>query len=340
MKNKKNATIKDIAELVGVHHSTVSRALNSTNRTKISPKIVKKIEKAAKKLGYFPNMVAASLKHSRSLTIGVLVPDLMNPVFPPIIRGIQDTAEAAGYTAITVNTDDEFEKEKNALRMMQGRSIDGIIIATARREDPLVEECIVNNLPFVLLNRTVSRDADVNAVIVDEVYGISSIFEHLHALGHTRIAHIAGPADTSTGYDRATAYLACVSSKNLCEPIVQAVERYTIDEGHSAFEALWQASRGITAIVAGNDLLALGCIDAIREKGLTIPEDISIVGYNDMPFLERMSPPLTTVIIPKYEMGSHATRMLLDILSGEKKEPVTLRIQPKLIVRSSTGPAR
>ena len=338
-RSKRKPTIKDIAELVGVHHSTVSRALSPEKRSKISPVVVKQVEKAAKKLGYFPNIVASSLKHNRSLTIGVLIPDLMNPVFPPIIRGIQDTAEAAGYTVITVNTDDEFEKEKSALKIMQGRSIDGIIIATARREDPLVEECIENEIPLVLLNRTVSS-GDVNAVIVDEGFGVRAIFEHLLELGHQRIAHIAGPVDTSTGFDRRTAYEAFVNGHALCDVMVEPVERYTIDEGRRAFQKLWKKRNDFTALLAGNDLIGLGCLDAARELGIDIPGALSIVGYNDMPFLERMQPALTTVVIPKYEMGLHATKMLLDNIMGEHRQPVVMRMQPRLIVRNSTGPAR
>ena len=138
-KVKRKVTIRDVADLVDVHHSTVSRALSPKKRDQISPAVVKRVEKAAKKLGYYPNIVASSLKQNRSFAIGVLIPDLMNPVFPPIIRGIQDTAEAFGYTVITANTDDEEVKERDALRMMQGRSIDGVIIATARRADPVVE---------------------------------------------------------------------------------------------------------------------------------------------------------------------------------------------------------
>jgi len=157
IKARRKITIRDVADLVDVHHSTVSRALSPTKRDQISPAVVKKVERAAKELGYYPNIVASSLKQNRSFAIGVLIPDLMNPVFPPIIRGIQDIAEERGYTVITANTDDEEVKERDALRMMQGRSIEGVIIATARRTDPIVKECIENEIPFVLVNRTVDH---------------------------------------------------------------------------------------------------------------------------------------------------------------------------------------
>ena len=180
---KRKVTIRDVAELVGVHHSTVSRALSPSKRDKISPAVVKKVEEAADELGYFPNIVASSLKQNRSFTVGVLIPDLTNPLFPPMIRGIQDTGEAAGYTVITANTDDEQDKELNALRIMRGRAIEGMIITTARREDRIVDECIANDIPFVLVNRTVDQDG-VSAVIVDDDHGVRSVLDHLVGLGY------------------------------------------------------------------------------------------------------------------------------------------------------------
>ena len=218
-KPKRKATIVDVAELVGVHHSTVSRALIPERRDKISPTVVKKVEKAAKKLGYFPNMAAASLKRNRSFVIGVLVPDLTNPVFAPIIRGIQDTAEAAGFTVITANTDDDEDKEAHAMQMMQARAVEGLVLATARRDDPTVEHCIEEETPFVLVNRTVDRDG-VNAVVLDEQHGIRAILDHLIAAGHTRIAHVAGPQHTSTGYFRAKSFTNAANHIRLPDPII------------------------------------------------------------------------------------------------------------------------
>lgn len=334
--SKRKVTIRDVAELVGVHHSTVSRALSPNKRDKISPAVVKKIEKAAKKLGYYPNIVASSLKQNRSFAFGVLIPDLLNPLFPPIIRGIQDTAEAAGYTVITANTDDEEDKERNALRMMQGRSIDGVLIATARRQDPTVKECIDSDIPFVLVNRTVDREG-VNAVVIDEDFGIRSVLDHLISHKHTSIAHVAGPQQTSTGFQRAKAFTEYLRIHNLRTDLVQATQKFTIEEGRRAFRKLLAADNSFTAVVAGNDLLALGCMEAMNEMGLLVPENISVTGYDDILFLDRMSPALTTVQVPKYEMGSQAMKTLLEMVGGEVKAPVVLRMQPRLIIRNSTA---
>jgi LacI family transcriptional regulator len=331
-------TIRDVAALVGVHHSTVSRALNPKTKDRISPEMVRKVDKAAEKLGYFPNIAAATLKQNRSFALGVLIPDLMNPVFPPIIRGIQDTAEAKGYTVFTANTDDDEKKEQDALNIMSGRSIDGLIIATAWRNDAIVDKCIERELPFVLVNRTVDREG-ANAVIVDEEFGIRATLDHLISLGHKRIAHIAGPQHSSTGYERAKAFEDYLTLKNMESGLVEHMEKFTVEEGHRAIKRLLARDNQFTAVVAASDLTALGCIDAMQELGLLCPENISVIGNNDIIFLARMNPALTTVSIPKYDMGAQAARILLGLVNGEPRDPVILRMQPRLMIRNSTSRA-
>ena len=335
---KRKVTIRDVAEHVGVHHSTVSRALSPSKRDKISPAVVKKVEQAADELGYFPNIVASSLKQNRSFTVGVLIPDLTNPLFPPMIRGIQDTGEAAGYTVITANTDDEQDKELNALRIMRGRAIEGMIITTARREDRIVDECIANDIPFVLVNRTVDQDG-VSAVIVDDDHGVRSVLDHLVGLGHKRIAHVSGPQHSSTGFGRAQAFTQCMNAHDLQSDLIEPAEKYSIEEGRRAFTRLFARDKKLTAVVAANDLLALGCIDATKELGLRVPDNISITGYDDIQFIDRMSPALTTVQVPKYEMGALATQKLLDMIAGDDSSASIVRMQPKLVVRESTAAA-
>jgi len=262
----------------------------------------------------------------------------MNPLFPPIIRGIQDAAEAVGYTVITANTDDEEQKEADALRMMQGRSIEGVIITTARRQDPIVEQCLDNDIPFVLVNRTVDRDG-VHAVIGDERAGVRATLEHLISLEHDRIAHVAGPQHTSTGFHRAQAFAEIMKEHQLQSDLVEPTEKFTIEEGRQACSRLLARDSGFTAAVAGNDLLALGCMDVMKDAGIIVPDDISITGYDDMLFLERMSPALTTIKVPKYEMGSQACKTLLDLIGGASLAPSVSEVQPRLVVRASTTTA-
>ena len=332
-------TIRDIADMVGVHHSTVSRALNADQKQKISPKVVRAIEKAAEKLGYLPNIAASTLRRNRSFVVGVLIPDITNPIFPPIIRGIQDIAESEGYTVITSNTDDDPDKERSAFRSMRGRGVEGIIIATARLSDPTVDECIKYQIPFVLVNRTV-RNAGVNAVILDEGTGVRTAMEHLHDLGHRRIACISGPADTSTGVERLDAYRNFMKVHELDSNLVEGTAKYTVEEGHAACERLLERDDSFTAVYAGNDLIALGCIDALSEAGLKVPEDISVVGTNDMPMLSRMVPALTTINTPLYKMGCQSATTLFEDINGNSSDSMVLRMQPRLVVRGSTAPPK
>ena len=337
-KTKVSPTIRDVANYVGVHHSTVSRALNPDQKRKISPAVAREIEKAAEKLGYYPNIAASSLKRNKSFAVGVLIPDITNPVFPPMIRGIQDVAEADGYTIITASTDDDVEKERDAFRMLRGRSIDGIIIATAYLDDPIVEICKEDEIPFVLMNRTV-RSENVNAVVVDEAFGVRAALDHLVGLGHTQIAHVAGREHTSTGHERLQAFQDYMKIHDLDPALLQRTEKFTIEEGFAACEKLLESGKSFSAILASNDLIAMGCIDALHRIGKRVPGDVSIIGGNDIPFLSRMVPALTTNRIPKYEMGSQAAGLLLDLIAGTERNPVVIRMQPNLIVRNSTGPA-
>ncbi len=332
-------TIRDIADMVGVHHSTVSRALNADQKQKISPKVVRAVEKAAEKLGYLPNIAASTLRRNRSFVVGVLIPDITNPIFPPIIRGIQDIAESEGYTVITSNTDDDPIKERSAFRSMRGRGIEGIIIATARLSDPTVDECIKYEIPFVLVNRTV-RNAGVNAVILDEGTGVRTAMEHLHDLGHRRIACISGPEETSTGVERLDAYRDFMKIHELQSGLVEGTAKYTVEEGHAACERLLKRADSFTAVYAGNDLIALGCIDALNEAGLKVPRDISVVGTNDMPMLSRMVPALTTINTPLYKMGCQSATTLFEDIKGNSNDSLVLRMQPRLVVRGSTAPPR
>lgn len=339
-KNGRNSpTIRDIADMVGVHHSTVSRALNADQKQKISPKVVREVEKAAEKLGYLPNIAASTLKRNRSFVLGVLIPDITNPIFPPIIRGIQDVAEAEGYTIITANTDDDVAKESDAFRMMRGRGIEGIIIATAHLSDPTVDECIRHQIPCVLVNRMVFNNG-INAVILDEDCGVRAALDHLRDLGHTRFACISGPTDTSTGAERLESYRNFMKIHDLDGGLVEGTAKYTVEEGHDACKMLLERDSSFTAVLAGNDLIALGCIDALNEAGRQVPRDVSVVGTNDIPMLSRMVPALTTIHTPMYKMGCQSATTLFEVINGYSDDPVVLRMQPRLVVRDSTAPPK
>ncbi len=337
---RSRVTIRDVAERAGVHPSTVSRVLNPATRGRITPEIVEKVTKVARKLGYTPNQTAQGLRTNRTRTIGVLIPDITNPLFPPVIRGIEDALGNAGYTAILGNTDNIASRERDAVMNMRARQVDGLILATARRNDPIIAQCIAEGLPVVLVNRSADTDG-VSTVVSDDALGISLAVRHLHALGHRAIAHIAGPRSLSTGETRRQSFIAAMDGVGLkADPrLIAETDAFSEDEGLRAASGLISAGIRFTAIVAANDLLALGAYEALADAHLACPDDVSVTGFNDMPFVDRLTPPLTTVRIPHYELGREAARRLVELLETPDSPARSTTLRPELIVRGSTATA-
>jgi len=334
-------TLRDVARVAGVHPATVSRALNEETRSLLNEETARRVLQAAEKLGYRPNPIARGLKTNRSYTIGVLIPDLTNPLFPPILRGIEDRLEQAGYTALVANTDNDPERELFDCQAMRARQVDGIIAATARRDHRLLDEVMAAGLDLVLVNRRLD-ESPISSATPDDREGIRLAVQHLVELGHKRIAHLAGPLDYSTGRDRHDGFIDEMRAAGL-DPdpnLILVGEAFNEAEGARLCEALLAEGHELTAIAAANDLLALGCYDVFAERGVDCPGDISVVGFNDMPFAARFSPPLTTVHIPHYDIGVASAELMLEELgNGDGERPRHRRLQPHLVVRGSTGPA-
>ena len=330
------ATLRDVARLAAVHPGTVSRALNSDTRRLVNEETARRVIEAAETLGYRPNSIARGLKTNRSYTVGVLVPDLTNPLFPPIVRGIQDKLEQAGYTPLIANTDNDPERERNDFDAMRARQVDGVIAATARL-DP-ADELSDAGLSVVYVLRRHEGGA-APAARADDRRGCELAVEHLVALGHTRIAHLGGPYGISTGRERHEGFVAAMERAGLpVEPeLVRFGTAFTEPEGRRLCDELLASGAEATAIVAGNDLMALGCYDGLAARGLDCPGNMSVVGFNDMPFSERFDPPLTTIGIPQYEMGAAAAELLLERLQGSGTAAREVTLPPKLVVRGSTA---
>jgi LacI family transcriptional regulator len=332
-------TLVDVARSVGVHPSTASRALNPRTRGKVSPATVGLVSDAALRLGYQPNSLARALKLSRTFTVGMLVPDLTNPLFPPIVRGIEDRLRESGFTLVLANTDNDADTERSLLDAMTGRRIDGLILATARRDYPLLQEITASRLPTVLVNRTTDETL-VPAVQGDDHSGIGQAVRHLVRLGHTKIAHVGGTQAVSTGVARYHSFMSWMLTEGI-EPdparIVFA-EWFREDRGADAFRELFDRDVDVTAVVCGNDLIALGGYDVLQERGLRCPDDVSIVGYNDIPFNDKFTPSLTSVRIPHYHIGHRAAGLLMELIQDPGTPPADVRLKPQLVVRRSTAP--
>lgn len=335
---KRRMNIKDVALHVGVHPSTVSRVMNPETRSMVSSKVAAKVLEAAQELGYRRNPLASGLRTQRSHTIGIMIPDLTNPVFPPIVRGIERTLGAEGYISILTDSDNDIENEHIILERMKERHVDGMILATAHRKDKIVQDCVQNDIPLVLINRTVENES-VNAVVNDDDLGIRLALSHLLDLGHTRIAYVGGPQNTSTGYIRYRAFIdACHDAGiKMHRSLIENAKAFTELAGYQCLSDILKTRKKITAVLTANDLLALGCYDVLEEKGLKCPDDISVTGFNDMPFINRILPPLTTLHIPHYDLGVQAAQLLLDRIREPEKPAMTVKLVPWLIVRQSTA---
>ena len=334
-------TLRDVAARAGVHPATASRALNPETRILVSEDTAQRVLDAAEALGYTPNPVARSLRTRRSHTVGVLIPDLNNPLFPPIVRGLEDRLAANGYVALIGNTDSDDQRERMVFDQMRARHVDGLVLATARLRHPLLAEASRADLPVVLINR-LAQDYSFPSVSVDNERGVRMAVGHLAALGHRRIAHIAGPQETSTGLSRYRGFVTAMESGGLPVDgdLVVFAKSYTVEEGERCSRLLLDRGAGCTAIAAANDMLAVGCYAALDESGLNCPEDISVVGFNDMPFIDRLRPPLTTIRFPHYQVGTEAAQLLLERIAEHAGPVKILYLAPELVVRGSTAQAR
>jgi len=337
--NDRPATLRDVATAAGVHPATASRALNPGTRLLVSEETARRVSEVAERLGYRPNPVARSLRTRRSHTIGVLIPDINNPLFPPIVRGIEDRLATRGYVALIGNTDADLARERLVFDQMRARHVDGFVLATATAGSPILAEAAEGDVPVVLVNRT-SQDYPFSSVSVDNEQGVRAAVAHLASLGHTRIGHIAGPQNVSTGIARFRGFQAGMAAHKLPvtdEQVVYA-SAYSLEEGVRCGRELLERGGGLTAVVAGNDMLAVGCYGAFDELGLRCPEDVSIIGFNDMPFVDRLRPPLSSVRFPHYQLGTEAATLLIERIEAAECPVKMLFLAPELVVRGSTAP--
>ena len=335
---KKNVNIKDVAAKANVHASTVSRVLNPETRSMVSSTVADRVSKIAAEMGYARSSLAYGLRTGRTHTVGILIPDLTNPMFPPIIRQIERTLAKKGYIAILADSDNSQDNESAIMQSFKSRNVDGLILATAHRRDSVVSTCIEERMPLVLVNRTIDAHS-VTAVINDDEHGIELAVSHLVGLGHKSIAYIGGPQNTSTGHDRYLAFKKFMRKGTFRshKDLILNCKAFTEAEGHRGLVSILDSGQKFTAVVAANDLLALGCYDALQELGLECPRDISVTGFNDMPFIDRLSPPLTSLHIPHDEIGNQAAELLVARIQDPKSSLRIVNLLPELIIRGSTA---
>lgn len=339
-------TLQDVADRAGVHRATASRALNPATRHLVNRVTAERVEKVAKAMGYRPSPVTRTPKPVRTATVGLMLPD--QTMGAPIVQGISDVLGSGGYSTWILSTGNDPRRESIAVESMRSGSVDGFIVATARREYPLLDQLVRTGRPVVLVDRCPDRAA-VASVTADDETGMALAVRYLVHLGHSAILHLAGPQDISTGVNRLRAFERALAGSGVDAPPPRVVisDAWTETAGAEAMDGALRAGLVFTAVLAASDPLALGALEALGERGLTCPGDVSVVGFDDMPYVDRLNPPLTTVRVPHYEMGAEAARLLLEALKppprpdspGPPAGAPAVRLPVTLIVRGSTAAA-
>jgi LacI family transcriptional regulator, galactose operon repressor len=335
-------TLKDLATRANVHPSTISRVANHDPGLRIAPATRLRIEALLRETGYRPNGIARGLKLRQTNVLAVVIPDVTNPFFAALFRGVEDAATPRGFNVLLCNTDGLPERQRSHLLSLQARRVDGVIMASSFLKDPGVHELRRQKGPYVLVNRF-SDEGEDPFVGSDDLLGGQLATEHLLELGHTRIGHLAGKQVVSTGVLRRRGYLAAHALAGLpADPRLIVEAGYTEEGGIEAARRLLTLDDPPTAVFAVTDLVALGAAGVARDLGLRIPEDLAIVGYNDIPLASRVSPGLTTMHVPIQEFGSVAVRLLMEQLESDAAGGRRVRFTPELVVRESTvaGAAR
>lgn len=332
-RGSRQVTLYDVAREAGVHFTTVSRTLNGTADLNIRPQTRERILAAAERLKYRPNAFGRGLRLSSTHTLGLLVPSLRNPVYAAVVRGAFSRAWERGYVVV-LSEDSEGGLAAPAYeRLVIERRIDGLLVATARRGDPAAEQWCKAPVPAVFVNR---RHRGGHNVSMREEEAARLAAGHLLALGHTRLAHIAGPANLDTATRRVHGFRAAVREAGHRAPIVPV----GFDErgGYRAMVELLGRSHPPTGVFVSNINQALGALAAAKRNGVTVPEQLSLVTYDDDALAEYLDPPLTAVRMPMQELGARAVDMLLDRISGDDaRADVVLDTPPLLVERSSTA---
>jgi LacI family transcriptional regulator len=329
-------TIYDVARVAGVSTATVSRALNGTGQ--IAPATRKAIEAAVEQLGYRPNTIARSLVTKSTQTIALLLPDITNPFYASLVSGIQQLALERGHTMLLCTTEGDPEREELYLNLLRAKQVDGALVDGLVLPPDRIARFVADGFPIVCLDRDINS-ASVPLVQVDNRVGAQLATEHLLSLGHTRIAHVSGSPELRISQQRIAGFRKALTNAGVeRDPRLVAAGNFTERGGYKATKHLLESGVELTAVFAANDLSALGALHAITETGRRVPEDVSLVGFDDVPLSAFTSPPLTTIHQPAVEIAERATEILIDLTHGRKVRKLRYLLEPKLVVRASTAP--
>jgi LacI family transcriptional regulator len=331
----KAASIYDVARESGVSVFTVSAVVN--NKAHVGKSLREKVEAAIRKLNYRPNLIARSLAKQKTHTIGMIVPDIGNPFFPIVVRGAEDAAQKHGYNLLLCNSDDSLDKEEKAVELLLSKRVDGILLTKAADDfRPSLQQMIKEvNIPFVLVMRTYPK-LTKDAVITDDYHGAYEAVSHLARAGRKRIGLISGPLKVSNAKERWAGFQDALKAEGLPFEQDLVIEGdYRLESGYRAGHSMF--SRRPDGIYVANHLMTVGLLKAADEMGLRCPEDFGLVSFDDYPWLGIFRPRLTTVELPKHQLGSEAAELLIRRITGDASKPVLIKLQPELRIRESCG---
>lgn len=328
--------IADVAARAGVSPATVSRVLNGSPR--VHPALRARVEHVIATLGYRPDRVARALRRGGSLRLGLMLPDVHNPFFTDIVRGVEQAAHERGYLIMLCDADEDPQRERQYGELLQAERVAGVVAAPRDASGASLRPLLEGHTPLVLVDRC-PDGVEVDAVTVDNRAGARAAVEHLLSLGLRRIAIITGPLDLSVARERLEGYREALASASVpLDPRWVRIGDFKQSSGYTETIRLLTESTGIEALFVSNNLMTLGALRALRELGRRVPDQISIVSFDDMPWAESLNPPLTAVAQPAFEMGLQATRLLLDRIEHRGGGgPIRRLLQPTLVVRASTA---
>jgi DNA-binding LacI/PurR family transcriptional regulator len=340
LRDDKSMNISAVAERARVSTATVSRVINGT--ANVNPETAERVREAIEALNFYPDISARTLGSGRSGLYGLIISDITNPYFPELVKAFEDIAVEHGQDVLIANTDyDPKRMEACVIRMLQ-RKVDGVAIMTSEMEDRLIHTFSHRKIPTIFMD-TPKGVKGVSTVRVDYAAGVKLAMQHLFGFGHQRIAFISGPLALSSAQVRAQAFTKSLKKHGLTgEPHLMQEGDHRVEGGHAAMKRILESGKRPTAVLASNDLTAIGAMGAIHEAGLRIPEDISVIGFDDIELSAYTQPALTTLHVPRRELAATAFRSLFrdrDEVAGKPALKLEHVIQPRLIVRRSTAQA-
>jgi DNA-binding LacI/PurR family transcriptional regulator len=329
--------IQEVARRARVSTATVSRTIN--NPSLVNPKTAKRVWSAIEALRYYPNTQARSLVSGRSRILGLIVSDITNPFFPELIKGFEDVAIHHGYEILISSTNYDSARMAICVRRMLERKVEGVAIMTSEMDKHLIDQLTNRNVPMVFLDVGPPGDLASN-IVVDYAMGINEAVDHLLSLGHRTFGFIGGPPGLKSARIRRAAFLRSLRHHDIdADGCVVEAGDHTVDGGLTAITRMLDSKCDATAMLASNDLTAIGMLRGVRRAGLAVPRDISIVGFDDIRLAEFTEPPLTTVRLSRQELAERAFHALLSNLNGQAGHPES-KVETHLVVRETTCRAR